>query len=141
MDQLLHNPPRPEAKVKAILPRVSSQNPALDLLLLPARQLGFRPLRDGLRQRLPTLILEFMQPRVDGGAAQAKAFHDFAGTLAIFNDTPNRLDTNMFERLVIERASVNNCQVSSGVGAWRIWAGRLARSAWTFFNSAPRASL
>ena len=33
-----------------------------------------------------------------------------------------------------------NCQVSAGVGARRIWAGRLARKAWTFFRSACKAS-
>lgn len=38
---------------------------------------------------------------IDGGAAQAKALHDVAGAFAVFHDSPNRLDTNMFERFVI----------------------------------------
>ena len=74
-----------------------------------------------------------------GNRAQAgfQCLHDKALVMA-----ESSRDGSRTARLVAKAALIwivlITGQVSGGVGRWRNWAGRLARSAWRIFNSGPK---
>ena len=106
LDQLHHDLPRPQAKVKTILARITAADPTahLQFLLRRKRRLASRVFArlEGLLAAAPLRT----QPSVDRRAAQAIALDDRARAFA-FAHTPNRHHPNGFRCLMRERATVN----------------------------------
>jgi hypothetical protein len=88
------------------LPGILSHNPATNLLAWLLGQFGLWPLGDLLAQRIPALVLELAEPRVEIVTAKAKITRNLARRFLVFDRTTHRQAPQFFEGFVIQLSAV-----------------------------------